>query len=156
MYSRLYTRVLNGNAWVHSALCNTSLHGDATLFSLQGSAMPEDAGKLVAVLVREASDMKRGFSDEEVSRAKNQVKSALHMNLESRHVLFEDLGQQMLAYGRRIPPRELQEKIDALTGEDLSRVAQIMLDSNPTLVVAGDSKFMVPSHSVVSSALKKS
>ena len=32
----------------------------------------------------------------ELSRAKNQLKSSLLMNLESRPILFEDIGRQVL------------------------------------------------------------
>lgn len=39
----------------------------------------------------------------ELNRAKTQLQSMLLMNLESRPVLFEDIGRQVLANGKRLP-----------------------------------------------------
>lgn len=43
----------------------------------------------------------------ELERAKTQLKSMLMMNLESRPVIFEDVGRQVLATGHRKLPHEL-------------------------------------------------
>jgi processing peptidase subunit alpha len=67
-----------------------------------------------------------GFSSlqiQEVNRAKNQLRSSLLMNLESRMVELEDLGRQVQVHGRKIGVREMCDKIDAVTVEDLRRVA---------------------------------
>ena len=74
----------------------------------------------------------------ELSRAKNQLKSSLLMNLESRPILFEDIGRQVLTYGHRIPPEELMERISAVTADDITSVAKQLLGSRPSVVVYGD------------------
>lgn len=43
----------------------------------------------------------------ELERAKTQLKSMLMMNLESRPVIFEDVGRQVLSTGKRKLPHEL-------------------------------------------------
>lgn len=43
-------------------------------------------------------------TDEELSRAKNMLKCNVLTHLESRLVLFEDIGRQILTYGRRETP----------------------------------------------------
>ncbi|CAN0347924.1 unnamed protein product, partial [Ectocarpus sp. 8 AP-2014] len=43
-------------------------------------------------------------TDEELSRARNMLKCNVLTHLESRLVLFEDIGRQMLTYGRRETP----------------------------------------------------
>lgn len=47
----------------------------------------------------------------ELERAKTQLKSMLMMNLESRPVIFEDVGRQVLSTGRRKLPHELCDLI---------------------------------------------
>lgn len=47
----------------------------------------------------------------ELERAKTQLKSMLMMNLESRPVIFEDVGRQVLATGKRKLPHELCDLI---------------------------------------------
>ena len=44
-------------------------------------------------------------------RAKQQLKSAMVMNLESKAVVFEDIGRQVLGQGFKLSPEELSEKI---------------------------------------------
>lgn len=51
----------------------------------------------------------------ELERAKTQLKSMLMMNLESRPVIFEDVGRQVLSTGRRKLPHELCDLISEST-----------------------------------------
>jgi processing peptidase subunit alpha len=63
----------------------------------------------------------------EVNRAKNQLRSSLLMNLESRMVELEDLGRQVQVHGRKVGVREMCKKIDELTVQDLRRVARLVV-----------------------------
>lgn len=51
--------------------------------------------------------MGRSDPQVELERAKTQLMSMLMMNLESRPVIFEDVGRQVLATGSRKLPHEL-------------------------------------------------
>ncbi|SPO02933.1 uncharacterized protein DNG_05611, partial [Cephalotrichum gorgonifer] len=62
-----------------------------------------------------------------VARAKHQLRSSLLMNLESRMVELEDLGRQVQIHGRKIPVADMCARIDALTVQDLRRVAKMVL-----------------------------
>ena len=64
------------------------------------------------------------LKDSEVARAKNQLRSNLLMNLESRMVELEDLGRQVQVHGKKVGVTEMCAKIEALTVEDLRRVAR--------------------------------
>lgn len=64
------------------------------------------------------------LQDGEVMRAKNQLRSNLLMNLESRMIELEDVGRQIQTHGRKIGVKEMCEKIEALTVKDLRRVAR--------------------------------
>jgi processing peptidase subunit alpha len=71
-----------------------------------------------------------GFSalgEVEVARAKNQLRSSLLMNLESRMVELEDLGRQVQVHGHKIPVREMTRRINELTVKDLRRVATMVV-----------------------------
>ena len=84
---------------------------------------------MLEVMCRELQNLtlERGYSSlqvAEVNRAKNQLRSSLLMNLESRMVELEDLGRQVQVHGRKIRIKEMCAKIDALSVQDLRRVAQ--------------------------------
>ena len=74
-------------------------------------------------------DLAEPAADEEFQRAKNQLKSMVFMNLESRSIYCEEIGQQMLSYGHHKPPEEWAREIDALTKQDLMQAVAETLQS---------------------------
>lgn len=50
----------------------------------------------------------------EVERAKNELKTNLFLQLDGSTPICEDIGRQMLTYGRRIPMNELEFRIDSV------------------------------------------
>ena len=97
---------------------------------------------MLEVMCRElqALTLESGYSSlqvVEVNRAKNQLRSSLLMNLESRMVELEDLGRQVQVHGRKIGVKEMCARIDALTVKDLRRVAQQVFRGNVVNVGQG-------------------
>merc|ERR1719240_702528 len=95
-------------------------------------------GSLVAALVDEMKKMSGPISSEELARAKNQLTSSLLMNLESRPVLFEDIGRQALVYGERTPPEVLVKQISSVTNSTVNSCASAILAKPPAVTVYGD------------------
>ncbi|KAJ5941033.1 hypothetical protein N7516_001201 [Penicillium verrucosum] len=129
MYSRLYTNVLNQHGWVESCIAFNHSYTDSGIFGISASCSPTRITEMVEVMCRElqALTLDTGYSSlqaQEVNRAKNQLRSSLLMNLESRMVELEDLGRQVQVHGRKVSVREMCEQIEALTVEDLRRVAR--------------------------------
>jgi processing peptidase subunit alpha len=132
MYSRLYTNVLNQHAWVESCVAFNHSYTDSGLFGISSSCSPGYVVNMLDVMCRElqALTLDTGFAalqTAEVNRAKNQLRSSLLMNLESRMVELEDLGRQVQVHGRKVGVREMCKKIDELTVKDLRRVARIVV-----------------------------
>jgi mitochondrial-processing peptidase subunit alpha len=129
MYSRLYTNVLNQHDWVESCVAFNHSYTDSGLFGISSSCSPSKVVQMLDVMCRElqALTLDTGFSSlqiTEVNRAKNQLRSSLLMNLESRMVELEDLGRQIQVHGRKVGVREMCRKIENLTVQDLQRVAR--------------------------------
>ena len=129
MYSRLYTNVLNQHGWVESCMAFNHSYTDSGLFGIAASCMPAKVEAMVDVICRElhALTLDQGFSalqQAEVNRAKNQLRSSLLMNLESRLVELEDLGRQVQVHGRKVGVKEMCDNIQNLTIQDLRRVAK--------------------------------
>ncbi|KAH3974402.1 hypothetical protein HBI56_087680 [Parastagonospora nodorum] len=129
MYSRLYTNVLNQHGWVESCMAFNHSYTDSGLFGIAASCAPSHVAQMLEVMCRELKSLgdETGYAAlkaGEVQRAKNQLRSSLLMNLESRMVELEDLGRQVQVHGRKVGVREMCRKIEAVTVEDLRRVAR--------------------------------
>lgn len=146
MYSRLYRQVLNRYYWAESCEAFTSFHNESGLFGISGSAIGTKAGDVTKVL---AENMMRlaidEVTDEELDRARNMLKCNVLTQLESRIVLFEDLGRQILTYGKREDTETMCKKIDNVdkaTLKDLVRKSVVGM--KPTLCTVGDDVSYVP------------
>lgn len=142
MYSRLYTNVLNQHGWIESCVAFNHSYTDSGLFGIAASCHPQAVHALVDVILKELLNTftttgYHGLTKVEVNRAKNQLRSSLLMNLESRMVELEDLGRQVQVHGRKISAVEMSEKIENLTVEDIRRVAQRVLQGGAKAVGNG-------------------
>ncbi|KAL3480411.1 hypothetical protein BJX99DRAFT_244385 [Aspergillus californicus] len=129
MYSRLYTNVLNQHGWVESCIAFNHGYKDSGIFGISASCSPTRTTEMLEVMCRElqALTLDTGYTAlqaQEVNRAKNQLRSSLLMNLESRMVELEDLGRQVQVHGRKVGVKEMCQQIESLTVEDLRRVAR--------------------------------
>ncbi|KAE8391781.1 hypothetical protein BDV23DRAFT_171362 [Aspergillus alliaceus] len=135
MYSRLYTNVLNQHGWVESCIAFNHSYTDSGIFGISASCSPTRTTEMLEVMCRElqALTLDNGYTAlqaQEVNRAKNQLRSSLLMNLESRMVELEDLGRQVQVHGRKVGVKEMCDHIEALTVEDLRRVARQVFGGN--------------------------
>lgn len=138
MYSRLYTGVLNKHGWVHNATAFNSCYADSGLFGVYGAAEARHLPNLVQVLAEQLKGMAGDLSDEEFNRAKNMTKSSVLMNLESKPIVLEDMGKQMLCYGKRLTAAEVCAQIDSVKAADVQKVAKQMLGSQLTYSAYGE------------------
>jgi len=138
MYSRLYRHVLNGNAFVESAITFSSSFRDTGIFgvdaTVEQSEDTEYLSQTMELVIQELINVSENIEPIELLRAKNQLKSSMLMGLESRSVLADDIGRQLLFYGKRFPLEFVCEQIDKLTVDDLKNVLRRMLRSKPTLL----------------------
>ncbi|GAB7336494.1 hypothetical protein MBLNU13_g09777t1 [Cladosporium sp. NU13] len=131
MYSRLYTNVLNQYGWVENCMAFNHAYTDSGLFGISAACATQYVPRMLDTMARElallGTETGHGrLSDIEVKRAKNQLRSSLLMNLESRMVELEDLGRQVQVHGRRVPVKEMVANIEKVTIADLRRVAKMV------------------------------
>ena len=132
MYSRLYTNVLNQHGWVENCVAFNHAYVDSGLFGISAACATAYVPRMLDALARELSLLfaETGLgrlNESEVRRAKNQLRSSLLMNLESRMVELEDLGRQVQVHGRRIPVKDMVAAIEKVSVQDLRRVAREVL-----------------------------
>jgi hypothetical protein len=63
-------------------------------------------------------------ADNEVQRAKAQLKASLLLGLDGTTATAEDLGRQLVTTGKRSTPKEIEEAIEKVSVSDIQRVAK--------------------------------
>jgi len=146
MYSRLYREALNAYPWMESANAFSNQLYDCGLMGIYGSAPPEHAGDLVRVMCSHMARLGESLvKDSELARARNQLASSVLMNLETRALLVEDIGRQILSHKKRLPPEVLTARIQATTALDIKAVMREAMAHPPSLSAVGDLS-MVPEY----------
>lgn len=154
MHSRLYRRVLNQHGWVSNCTAVNSIYNDTGLVGIFATAEGQHADALVALLADEVAALAADIADgEDLERAKAAALGSIAMNLESRAVVAEDIGRQVLTYGERKPQSLFVDGIKNLTADKLKKTVKAMLAKPPTLATLGDVA-KVPSIESVRAQLK--
>jgi predicted Zn-dependent peptidase len=97
--------------------------------------MLELAGVILVELEKLANDL---VSDEELARAKAQLKSGLLMSLESSSSRAEQVARQTLAFGAPRDIDELVEKVEAVGKEAVRTLTgEIILSTSPSVSAVG-------------------
>ena len=141
MYSRLYHHILNKYEWVESANSFNSIFSDSGLFGIYATTQPSKAKQLVDALTKELLAMPGPIEAQELKRAKAQLQSVVFMGLESRALKLEDIGRQIMTYGKVQSAQELAAEVDKVTAEDVQRVAAKMLQTPLSVAAFGDLSF---------------
>lgn len=135
--------------WMFNATAYNHAYGDTGLFCVHAASPPARIYDTTIVIARELGNMIGKVGEMELrvhtfdhkniyyfcplfvtkvdtdfsylQRAKTQLQSMLLMNLEARPVVFEDVGRQVLATGKRKPPsffiNEIGEKKNIYFGK---------------------------------------
>lgn len=107
----------------HSVMAFNTTYSNTGLFGVYGVAEHADVEDFLYIALQEMVRMTHKVSDWEVDRAKNQLKTTLAMQLDSTSAACEDIGRQVLTYGRRLPLEELFARIDAVDASAINSAA---------------------------------
>ncbi len=138
MSSRLFQEIRERRGLAYAVFSFASSYVDGGVFGVYCGTGPDKLQELTPVIADELHKVCEQVSGEEVARARAQVKSSLLMSLESSSSRCERLGRQLLIFGRAIPIEEMVAEIDAITAEDVVRVAgRLFAQSRPSLAALG-------------------
>jgi predicted Zn-dependent peptidase len=122
---------------VYTVQSSAASYRDSGVFQIYAGTGEKEVAELVPVMCDELCKITRDLNDAEIKRAKAQIKAGLMMGLESTSNRCERLANQMLIYGAPLSAIDVCARIDAVTKDDLLRVASTILQSKPTLTALG-------------------
>ncbi|RYG75666.1 insulinase family protein [bacterium] len=147
MSSRIFQEVREKRGLAYSVGSYSLTYSAGGAFGVYGGTGAE-TWREVESLVREEMRKVReeGLTDLEIERTKLMIRGSLLMSLESTNSRMMRLGRQEMVYGRAIPPEEILARYDAVSSEQIMRIAQERLaeDSVNVTAIGPEEAFTVP------------
>ena len=137
MSSRLFQEVREKRGLAYSVYSFLSCYRDGGLFGIYAGTGAKEAGEIIPVVADEILKVRDSVSEDEMARARAQLKSSILMSLESTSSRCEQLARQVMIFGRPIPVAETVAKIEAVDGAAVTRAAQRMTAGKPVLAALG-------------------
>ena len=137
MSSRLFQEIRENRGLVYSIYAFTSSYVDTGLFGVYAGTGPDQLAELVPALSDIVRRAGTDIGDDEVMRARAQIRAGILMSLESTSARCEQLARQILVFDRPIPPEEVTRRIEAVDIAALERVASRLTSGAPTLAALG-------------------
>ncbi|MGA2794374.1 MAG: pitrilysin family protein [Roseiarcus sp.] len=137
MSSRLFQEVREKRGLAYSIYSFHWAYSDVGLLGFYAATSPRDAGELMGAALDCLSEAAATLSEEEVQRAKAQMKVSLLTALESSGARAQQIARQMLIYGRPLGTQEMIARIERLDVGDVRAAGAAMLSSAPTVAAVG-------------------
>ncbi|MBV8856515.1 MAG: insulinase family protein [Acidobacteria bacterium] len=122
--SRLWQRVREERGLAYSVGAAGSHFTDAGVFQIYAGTSPEQLDEVLDISLEEMRRaLREAVGEEELRLVKDQAVSSILLGLESTSARAGTLARQEIVHGRRIPPEQVIARIEAVTPEDMLRVA---------------------------------
>ncbi|MDE3059538.1 MAG: insulinase family protein [Pseudomonadota bacterium] len=144
MSSRLFQEVREKRGLAYTVYAMGSAYEDFGLLSIYAATAPDKAEELSGVLIDELASMTTTISEEELQRARNQHKADLLMSRENPQAVATWIGRHLLTYGEYRQAKDLAARIDAISKDDVLRLARQLAQGKLTIAALGNPKGVLP------------
>jgi predicted Zn-dependent peptidase len=137
MSSRLFQNIRERQGLAYSIYSDLNPYRDTGCMAIYAGTSLASATKVVQSVVNEFRNLKtQPVPEEELRRAKDQLKGSLMLSLESSTSRMSNLARQEMYFDRFQDLDELIEKIEAVTQDDLQQLAQEFFKTELVAVTA--------------------
>lgn len=127
MSSRLFQEVREKRGLAYSVYAIPLSFSDGGIVRISASTRPSRRKELQGVLVSELQRLESVLlTQDELTRARNQLKSSLLIGLESVSGRMGKMGKDILLWGKEIPVLEIEHWIDKVTPEDILELTRTL------------------------------
>lgn len=137
MSSRLFHEIREKRGLVYGIYSNHTGYQDDGQFVIYAGTGKDDLKELVPVLCEEIVKSRDSFTQEELERAKAQMKASLIMGRESMMRRVDQAAKHMIFHGTVLDMNQKIEMIDAVTLDTVHQKACDIFSSVPTVAALG-------------------
>jgi predicted Zn-dependent peptidase len=136
--SRLFQEVRERRGLAYSVYSFASHHADAGLVGVGAGCLPAKQHEVLATIRAELAKVaETGITEEELSRAKGQLRGGLVLGLEDSGSRMGRLGKAELVYDELLSIDEVIARIDAVTLDEVHTLARDLFSQAEILAVVG-------------------
>jgi predicted Zn-dependent peptidase len=138
MSSRLFQEIREKRGLAYSVGSYTASYREGGLFAVYAGTSPTTAEEVIEIVKREFDNVRtHNVTDDELLRAKNQIRGGMVMAQESMSNRMMRMGKNELVHDRIIPIEEIMGKIQEVTLDDLHDTAKTIFSTGYTLAQVG-------------------
>jgi predicted Zn-dependent peptidase len=138
MASRLFREIREKRGLVYAVHSYLSLHVDAGALTVYAGTRPDNTEQVIRLIGEEADKLiASGITAEELERAQSAVEGALVLGLENTNRRMMRIGGAETSSLELLSVDEVMDRYQAVTLDDIVRVAQRTLAGPTTLAVVG-------------------
>ena len=131
MSSRLFQTIREERGMVYSIYSDLNPYRDTGTLCIYAGTSVGKALEVVDLILLELRKLKETqLSDEELTRAKDQVKGNILMGLESSNSRMANLARQEMYFQQFFTVEEITARIDAVQSDQVQKMAQRLFDPN--------------------------
>jgi predicted Zn-dependent peptidase len=145
MSSRLFQEVREHRGLCYSVYAFHWGFSDTGIFGVHAATSGNELPNLLPVVIDELRKSSETIHQQEINRARAQIRAQLLMGQESPAARAGQIARQMMLYGRPIPNPEMMERLEGITTERLTDLAgRLFFDTVPTLSAVGPIEQLAP------------
>lgn len=137
MSSRLFQEIREKRGLVYSIYSFSNSYAKNGVFGVYAATTSDKLMELSEVLAVELLKMQDNIDEKEFKRTKAQFKTSLLISAENNMSSCEQLVNQTAIFGHPISRKQILEKIEAVTMDDVKDIAKKILHSKTSVVTVG-------------------
>lgn len=137
MSSRLFQEIREVRGLAYSVFAYSGSSIDSGTIGIYAGTSEDDAGDLTPVIADEMAKLVTDASEEEVARARAQLRAGYLMGLESPSSVIETIGRQWLVHGRVMPTDEVLDNLARVDARAVRRFAEKTMKGKPAVAALG-------------------
>ena len=138
MSSRLFQEIREKRGLCYSIFSFTQMQNSSGVFGFYAGTSPNDLNELLEASFNEWKNIKNFISNDELIRAKAQMRSGFIMGQESNGARAEYYAKSIINFGKLVKTNEVIKKIENISISSIHKVIERLFSSaNPVLSVIG-------------------
>tara|TARA_B100001029_G_C14846711_1_gene331369 strand:- start:214 stop:687 length:474 start_codon:yes stop_codon:yes gene_type:complete len=137
MSSRLFQEIREKRGLVYSIHSDADSYSDTGTFQVIAGTGKNEIKELLPVLCDELSNSITNLTEDEIKRAKAQIKSGIVMSMESSSSNAGSSAYQLIKYNKLIDIDQRIKKINDVTKDSIEKIVSKVFKSQPTIASIG-------------------